>query len=298
MRHSSQSSSVDRRRFQQIAVAVFMEETQSLGVTPVQYAVLQALANTPDVDQRSLARLLGFGRDIKGWRRVRAAGGMRGWLKCTDGRLYHAVVAEKARDAWVGKMAQRWRTECARIKKHNQRHKLEGDAAVQFPDFDVWMSQGCPQGQPLPVPGTKADGPQGQAPSVPRETASKGQGEGQGQGQGDLISEASASGAAAAPPIPPTDRDLVFANGVTLLTAAGVSDKNARSFLAAQCKAHGERAVRLALERCATERPIEPVPWLVESLKAAPAGRSASKPDRIAAQNADVVRRFAERNPQ
>jgi len=140
----------------------------------------------PD-DDVLLARLLGFGRDIKGWRRVRAAGGMRGWVLCSDGRLYHPVVAEKARDAWVGKMAQRWRTECARIKKHNQRHKLEGDAAVQFPDFDVWMSQGCPQGQPLHVPGTKADGPKGQGPSVPRETASKGQGEGQGQGQGEEV---------------------------------------------------------------------------------------------------------------
>lgn len=109
--------------------------------------------------------------------------------------------------------------------------------------------------------------------------------------QGINTSEAIASGAAA----PPTDRDIVFATGVTLLTAAGVSDRNARSFLAAQCKTHGERAVRAALERCATERPIEPVPWLVESLKSAPAGRAATKPDRLAQANAEVARRYAER---
>lgn len=48
------------RRLQQIAVAIFLQEAEAQGVTPVQYAVLQALANTPDVDQRSLARLLGF----------------------------------------------------------------------------------------------------------------------------------------------------------------------------------------------------------------------------------------------
>ena len=129
----------------------------------------------PD-DDVLLARLLGFGRDIKGWRRVRAAGGMRGWLKCTDGRLYHAVVAEKARDAWVGKMAQRWRTECARIKKHNQRHKLD----LPMPEFEAWLSAGCPQGQPLFVPGDTASMSPGTDPprpqSVPRETPSKRQG--------------------------------------------------------------------------------------------------------------------------
>lgn len=93
---------------------------------------------------------------------------------------------------------------------------------------------------------------------------------------------------------PPTDRDAVFANGVTLLTAAGISDKNARSFLAMQCKQHGETAVRQALERCAVEQPIQPVPWLQALLKAAPRG-AATKTDRIAQANIAVVRAFAER---
>jgi MarR family transcriptional regulator, lower aerobic nicotinate degradation pathway regulator len=48
------------RRLQQIAVAIFLQEAEPHGVTPVQYAVLQALANQPGVDQRSLARSIGF----------------------------------------------------------------------------------------------------------------------------------------------------------------------------------------------------------------------------------------------
>lgn len=48
------------RRLQQIAVAIFLQEAEPHGVTPVQYAVLQALANTPGVDQRTLARSIGF----------------------------------------------------------------------------------------------------------------------------------------------------------------------------------------------------------------------------------------------
>ncbi len=48
------------RRLQQIAVAVFLQETQVHGVTPVQYAALQTVSNTPGIDQRTLARGIGF----------------------------------------------------------------------------------------------------------------------------------------------------------------------------------------------------------------------------------------------
>lgn len=48
------------RRLQQIAVAVFMEETQGFGITPVQYAALQAVEREPRIDQRTLARTIGF----------------------------------------------------------------------------------------------------------------------------------------------------------------------------------------------------------------------------------------------
>ncbi|HEU0199199.1 MAG TPA: MarR family transcriptional regulator [Burkholderiaceae bacterium] len=48
------------RRLQQIAVAIFLQETDSLGVTPVQYAALQTVANTPGIDQGTLARTIGF----------------------------------------------------------------------------------------------------------------------------------------------------------------------------------------------------------------------------------------------
>ena len=48
------------RRLQQIAVAVFMEETRDFGVTPVQYAALSAVLRQPGIDQRSLARAIGL----------------------------------------------------------------------------------------------------------------------------------------------------------------------------------------------------------------------------------------------
>jgi len=48
------------RRLQQIAVAIFLQETEASGITPVQYAALQAVANQPGIDQRTLARSIGF----------------------------------------------------------------------------------------------------------------------------------------------------------------------------------------------------------------------------------------------
>ena len=48
------------RRLQQIAVAVFLQETEQHGVTPVQYASLHRVGLSPGIDQRSLARAIGL----------------------------------------------------------------------------------------------------------------------------------------------------------------------------------------------------------------------------------------------
>lgn len=55
----------------------------------------QVPAASVPADDRLLASLAGYGRDLDGWRRVKA-GAMRGFIACDDGRLYHPVVAEKA----------------------------------------------------------------------------------------------------------------------------------------------------------------------------------------------------------
>jgi hypothetical protein len=61
-------------------------------------------ASLPD-DDRVLAHLSGAcGR----WRKLRDMA-LRGWIKCSDGRFYHPVVAEKATEAWKHRLAQRER---------------------------------------------------------------------------------------------------------------------------------------------------------------------------------------------
>ena len=48
------------RRLNQIAVAIFLQETEAHGLTPVQYAALSRVGLTPGVDQRTLARSIGL----------------------------------------------------------------------------------------------------------------------------------------------------------------------------------------------------------------------------------------------
>lgn len=132
-------------------------------------------ASLPD-DDKALAQYAGYGRVVKEWQKVRE-GALRGWVKCADGRLYHAVVAEKANEAWLAKLRQRLKTECSRIKKHNERHGTR----IPFPEFDAWMEAGCPVGQLLPVPSDRPNMSPGQTQPVAGEKHSKGHGQGQGQ---------------------------------------------------------------------------------------------------------------------
>ena len=48
------------RRLQQIAVAVFLQETEAHGITPVQFAALQTVNDQTGIDQRTLAARIGL----------------------------------------------------------------------------------------------------------------------------------------------------------------------------------------------------------------------------------------------
>lgn len=84
----------------------------------------------------------------------------------------------------------------------------------------------------------------------------------------------------------------MFALGVPLLTAANVAEKNARSMLGLLAKHHGPEAVVEALQRCAEQKPIQPVPWLQAALKTAAPG--ARKVDRLMQGNIAAAQRFLE----
>jgi hypothetical protein len=57
----------------------------------------------PD-DDIELCRLAEFGRDQRGWKKVKQMA-LHGWYKCDDGRLYHRVVAEGVMAAYMRRRA-------------------------------------------------------------------------------------------------------------------------------------------------------------------------------------------------
>jgi hypothetical protein len=154
-------------------------------------------ASLPD-DDEELASLAGygFGSGVRDWRKIRV-GALRGWVKCSDGRLYHGVVAEKANEAWTSKLQHRHRRECERLKKMGQRL----DVKPVYPSFEEWVEYRertgsdrwpdpkCPEGQASHVPGDIPNESRGTGPArpedvptpVPGDSVSKGEGEGKGE---------------------------------------------------------------------------------------------------------------------
>ncbi|MCX5620105.1 DUF1376 domain-containing protein [Bombella pollinis] len=72
----------------------------------------------PD-NERVLAHLSMMG---PGWKDVREIA-LHGWVKCSDGRLYHPILAPKAIKAWQGRCAQRKRAEARWAKERGENVK-------------------------------------------------------------------------------------------------------------------------------------------------------------------------------
>lgn len=103
------------RRAHQVAVAIFMEETADFDVTPVQFAILNALIEGPGEDQVTLARKVAFDAATFGSVITRLEG--RGWVRreadAADRRRKRLWVTEEGAEAarqmrrLVGKVQQR-----------------------------------------------------------------------------------------------------------------------------------------------------------------------------------------------
>jgi hypothetical protein len=81
----------------------------------------QVPAGSLPADDRLLEHLSGSKR----WKAVRNMA-MRGWIKCSDGRMYHKTVAEKVAEAWASRLSRRERTEAARAARHKVNSVSEG----------------------------------------------------------------------------------------------------------------------------------------------------------------------------
>jgi hypothetical protein len=281
-------------------------------------------ASVPD-DDVELANLAGFGRmpfSVREWRKLRTEA-LTGFVKCSDGRLYHTVIAEKALTAWESRKQHAYDKLGERIRKENKRRAEHKQLLLQIPTYDLWKSGAVPVEIPAPPPSVP---PEVSEPSagIPAENALKGNGEGEGtererNGEGDY-SVPTGTGAAAPPApavqlpgvapaptsppaeVPTDDNAMAFALGVPWLMAHGtVAERNARSLLAKLVTVHTAAVVlgtlhdgvRAAESGGANDR----VSWLTARLdpngKRKPANRQTDLEDRNRAAVDAVLRKAA-----
>lgn len=99
-------------------------------------------AGSLPAEDRLLARLAGFGRDLAGFMAVRGKA-VEGWVECADGRLYRRSVAIEALAFWIQRLvkrkaaaignASRWeKDEAPDMAEFDRRIFAAGDALAQL----------------------------------------------------------------------------------------------------------------------------------------------------------------------
>lgn len=199
------------------------------------------------------------------WPKVRAAA-LADWVECTDGRLYHPVVAEKALEAWLEKLAQRLSSGAGNAKRWKTEFDPKPIEAQMATARDL-LARLNPQSRALSKRRTSGapkhsdhdpDGIPERIPSGSQETVTE---------TGTNTSVPIGTGAVAPKRPKVTDPDeIIFGYGVPLLTAAGTPEKQARSFLGKLRKAYTDDQVIDKLRDCLREKPLQPLEWLAAAL--------------------------------
>jgi hypothetical protein len=236
-------------------------------------------------DDIELCRLAELGRDMRTWRKLKP-GALYGWVLCSDGRYYHPIVAEKANEAWKRKLDQRNRS-----KAGNARRWGAKGAPSEQP--------GCKPEEPKAGQGTPSPIHQAMVAAVPQESHEERQreplkesqresqkeslkdsqresqkeslkdsfkdpkGQGQGQGQGELIpSVPDGTGSAAAQPSAELTKAELWSAGKSLLSQAGMPERQCGSFVGKLVKDYGNEIVLDTVRAAVVEQPADPAEWL------------------------------------
>lgn len=218
-------------------------------------------ASLPD-DDVELASLAGYGRmpfSVKEWRKVRSEA-LNGFVKCADGRLYHAVIAEKAVAAFAAKERHAYSKFTDRMRKENKAREAEGKTKFGIPSLEQWKSGAYPHGIPpsgeqFPAENAQASG------GNPTENALRGNGKGEGKGT-EPSSVPDGTGGAAAGDSATLTKDELWKAGKSLLSQAGLPAAQCGSFVGKLVKDYGDLIVVDAVRAAVVARPADPVEYL------------------------------------
>jgi hypothetical protein len=192
---------------------------------------------------------------MKTWKKVRA-GALRGWVKCSDGRLYHPVVAEGIRTALDAKAAQREKTLKARIAALEKRLKDASDSLQKetLTEEIRKLKQGLSLSQSQKELASVTDPVTESKRREEKEREEKG------------LDSSVPNGTGGKPPKLTDPGEIIFGYGLSMLVNAGTPEKQARSFLGGLRKEHGDDALIDSLRECAKARVLQPLEWLAAAL--------------------------------
>lgn len=193
----------------------------------------QVPASSLPSDDVSLASYAGFGRDIKGWQKIKM-GALHGFIECSDGRLYHSVIADKALEAGRKREAYRKRTKSATDAR--------------------WKRDGLRNGERNGLRnGERTDCNTDVSVSVRDK---------------EKNSEPNGSDAKASPIYTDSTHEL-WGEGIPILRNLGVSERDARSNVGRWLRETKNDAQRVlgAIQRARDARAIEPIAWVTRGLQ-------------------------------
>lgn len=170
-------------------------------------------ASLPNND-KELSQLAGFGRVVKEWAKYRDEA-LSLFELCSDGRLYHRLIAEKANTAWLSKLRHHYDRARDRLRKANKARELAKLSPLPEFGFEQWnaarIAKGIPMERAEAAEGIPLIEPPASA-GIPPENTLKGNREGTGEGKGegdfkDSVPDGTGGKPPAAPPAPPPKRE-------------------------------------------------------------------------------------------
>lgn len=126
---------------------------------------------------------------ISKWRAVKQHA-LRGWIECSDGRLYHPVVCEKVLEAWIEKLLNSMSGSAGNAKRWNVDIDTTGTRAQLLTAIRM-LRELAPQSKTLKkkaVVSIAAGSPPDSHPDSPPDSPPDSSGDRKGQGQGQGLS--------------------------------------------------------------------------------------------------------------
>lgn len=228
-------------------------------------------ASLPDDDE-----MLEFFSRSKNWKKVKEKA-LHGWIRCSDGRLYHAVVAKNALEAWDRRLdyqessnnkterQKRWRERCKQLSDQLREIGINPPRGASLETLEQMLRDGQASTQASTPPSTVDDVEIGKTGTVTGTETVKGQ----GQVLKTTVPNGTGAGAPQAikTPAEMTKQEL-WSAGKSLLKQSGMPEAQCGSFVGKLVKDYGDALVVEAVRTAVVEQPADPASFLKATCKA------------------------------